>query len=319
MSVNIRLEYNRAKIKLIHKYLKRSKYLSRAILDPNTFVSINDFLAEEYSLGTEADKGNINYAFDSNENINLFIDYLIKHIGYDKIICRLNDVYFRWYENGNYYCIKNVINYDLDKDEMTIPLNLKKEIIRCSNSNRFICVYMYVHFKNKSFYHANILLIDILNKTIERFEPHGKFTKFDDNHIIYLKNFDNKFSKKTLEILNLTDYTYISTIKYLPNYGLQAKADALGGLCLTYCIMYFQLRIMNPDLDRKLLIKYLLSKSKDELLDMILRYTKFIENTLKHHSREVNDTLDFFYRYECMRKTDYVIINSKNEYNFEYF
>jgi len=310
MSSNIQIEYNRAKINLIKKYVKPSKNLSRVSLNSDTFISINDFLAEEHSLGPTAEPGEIDFYYTKLHNIPLFIKYLMKDIKFEKIVCNMNNIYITY---GTTY-FKNTIFYNADNDEMTLPSNLKDEIIKCSLTNRYNYIYISINWLNNLDGHANILLIDNLNKTIERFEPHGKKIGFDRNSI-WQKNLDNKFNnKKLLNYLHLEDYKYISPEIFEPKFGIQAKADIYGGMCFTYCIIYLQLRIMNPDLDRKLIIKYLLSKSKKEIIDIILKYAKYIENTLKANSEDYKKSVESYSIEATKKKYNYMIINYKNEF-----
>jgi len=305
MSSNIQIEYNRAKINLIKKYLKPSKNLSRVSLNADTFISINDFLAEEHSLGPNADPGDIKYYYTETNNISLFLKYLMKDIRFNKIICEPYNVYINY---GSIF-YKNTILYYVQTDTMYIPSNLSDEIIKCANTNRFNFIYIGIRWENMISGHANILLIDHLKKTIERFEPHGKNTNWENQ-------LDNKFNFKVLQYLNLEEYKYISPKIYEPRFGVQAKSDVYGGMCFTYIIIYLQLRIMNPDIDRKLIIKYLLSKSKQEMIDIILKYAKYIENTLKNNSNDVKKTIKLYKTEAFKIKYNYMLVNYKNEFIF---
>ena len=62
-------------------------------------------------------------------------------------------------------------------------------------------------------------------------------------------------------------------------YGLQARLDAFSGLCVTWAILYMHYRLLNPDIDPKKLISYLDKKATKNFL---LRYTKYVEDVLKH-------------------------------------
>jgi len=312
MSSNIQIEYNRAKINLIKKYLKPSKNLSRASLNSDTFISINDFLAEDHSLGSNAEPGDINFVFNNMNNIYFFIKYLMKDLKFNKIVCNMENIYMNF--NQQYY--KNTIIYNLDQNQMYLPYNIKDEIIKCSLTNRYNYIYLNIEWLNMGFSHANIIVIDNINKTIERFEPHGKKNGYDKNGL-WQKNLDNKFTNtKILKYLNLEDYEYISPEIFEPTIGIQAKIDIYEGMCFTYCIIYLQLRIMNPDLNRKLIIKYLMTKSKKEMIDIILKYAKYIENTLKANSEDINKSLVLYSTESTKKKYNYMIINYKNDFFF---
>ena len=45
--------------------------------------------------------------------------------------------------------------------------------------------------------------------------------------------------------------------------------------------MYLHLRLLNPDIRHPKLVKFIINRSKKELKDMILKYAKHIEETLK--------------------------------------
>ena len=77
----------------------------------------------------------------------------------------------------------------------------------------------------------------------------------------------------------LPTYEYIPPSKYEPKYGLQERLDAFSGLCVTWGILYLHSRVLNPDIPPKRLIDYLDKKINKNVL---LRYTKYVEDTLKH-------------------------------------
>jgi uncharacterized membrane protein len=73
---------------------------------------------------------------------------------------------------------------------------------------------------------------------------------------------------------------------------------------------------MNPDIDRKLIIKYLLSKSKEEIINIILRYAKYIEDTLKKNASEVNTQLNSNSN-ECIKQNNYIVIDYNNDIGYQ--
>ena len=294
MSSNILIEYNRAKIKLINKYIKYSKNLSRAKSDPNTFISINDFLADEPSLGPDADKGEIDYFYMHYENINNFMKILMNDLSFNKIVC-ISDITVKHTKFIN----RNSFVYNFDFDYLVIPIDAINEILECKDK-RFIYINLIISWENKNIGHANMLLIDNINKTIERFEPFQSLN-------LSLK-IDKKFNNDVLKKINLNDYKYISPIDISPKIGIQNKADAYNGMCVTYCIIYLQLRLMNPDIEKKIIIKYLLSKKKNEIINIILRYARYIENSLKKNSFMVNLELNKLYYEEYKLIKSYLIV-----------
>jgi len=157
-----------------------------------------------------------------------------------------------------------------------------------------------------------MIIIDQVNKTIERYEPQGHHMAQDKNKKM-LKGIDNKFNTKLLNYLGLKNYTYISPIDISPKLGLQLKADAYYGMCLSYSMLYLQLRIMNPDVDQADIIKYLIKKPRDEIYDIILRYTKYIEDKLKEHSQEIIDYNNIFYNQSAYKIKKFILVNKRSE------
>ena len=172
---------------------------------------------------------------------------------------------------------------------MSIPINMKDELNKCKKKKKqFIIITLLINFRGV-FEHLNVIIIDLYNNTIERFEPYGQslptisnyrlYEKIIYNNLIYFKNnyLDSKFK-----------YIYPSEIS--PVIGIQSKAEftekgrkckCLHNLCLIWSIMYLHLRILNPHLKPDKIVKILLDYSMDELKDISYKYIKFIKNTLK--------------------------------------
>jgi hypothetical protein len=146
--------------------------------------------------------------------------------------------------------------------------------------------------------HANILLIDLAKKTIERFEPYGKIHTFGDSENVVLKTFDIAFSK----MLNKTEYKYYKTNRFSPKKGPQyieeekvfdvnsdissEKPGDPEGFCGAWSLWYADLRISNPTIPRRKLlikaIKMLKYKNNESLRSFIRNYATFI---VKHRTK----------------------------------
>lgn len=103
--------------------------------------------------------------------------------------------------------------------------------------------------------HANILIYDKINKTVERFEPNGTETPhgFDDMRLDHvLKSFfENIFNHKI---------RYLRPIDFCPRYGAQlvenAAREELGvemktGFCSVWSFIYANYRLRFPDKSQK--------------------------------------------------------------------
>ena len=167
--------------------------------------------------------------------------------------------------------------------------------------------------------HANVIIFDIKRKTIERFDPHGaneyvlpSNLKYDDmkskitgkKDFKFGKQYSNKFGNAPLKIRSsalydqdaidkllsaqfkkvLPDYTYYGTNETTPYLGPQIKADAFTGLCATWSCMYMILRLLNPDLNPIEVTRRMIDGTREQLLDRLLRFQKYIIRTLRKES-----------------------------------
>ena len=70
----------------------------------------------------------------------------------------------------------------------------------------------------------------------------------------------------------------MSPHSYLPSYGMQIKYDAYNGLCVSWNILYIHYKLLNPNVDSKILAKHINAYMS---LDKILRYAKYVKYILK--------------------------------------
>ncbi len=300
-------DYLSSKIKLINRLKNKSNNLSRINSNIDTFISINDYLADEISLGPKEDPGKILYQYTDFENLNDFIYLLVQDLKFEDILCLTN--FYSKLKNG---IVSNSISYNYDKDFLAFPKNLTNILQNCSNK-RFIYINFIIYWESFDLTHSNVIIIDNLEKTIERFEPRGK-SDINDPELLIAKKIDSKFSSSTLKLLGLSDFIYLSPIKTLPLIGPQSIANAYEGMCVTYSLLYLHLRIMNPDINRDIIIKYLISKTSDELLNIILRYAKYVEIILKRKSNIVKERREILYSKYLHEINEYYII-SDNKIN----
>ena len=130
--------------------------------------------------------------------------------------------------------------------------------------------------------HANILLIDVLNKRILRFEPQGGISKDDidvlDNKLIELFKTDN--------ILN--SYKYYKPYDYEPINGLQSlsqetnilntrKGD-INGFCVAWCLWFVEFYIQNNSLLSSDNIKMIIPKVIKKLVNNGYLISEYIRN-----------------------------------------
>jgi len=161
-------------------------------------------------------------------------------------------------------------------------LSIEKEITDCINKKyRFICMQLFLSFKKGA--HANLILMDTKRKEVELFEPHGGYNMSKKNTYEY--DYDsrdkphyNKVSAVIKQFFKIfvADYKYISPKEFLPKHELQGKVS--GPYCLTWCMLYLHYKLLNKDIPSKTIIKRMKQIDKT----FLLRYMKFMENTIKN-------------------------------------
>jgi len=129
--------------------------------------------------------------------------------------------------------------------------------------------------------HANIIIYDFNNFTVERFDPYGDSVNFD---------------KKVDEILEEeltwnTGLKYLKPSDYMPVAGFQTVSDELnplkqksgdfGGYCLAWSTWYLEHRLINKNIKPKELVDKLLKK-------LSLDDNSFIEN-IRNYANKLND------------------------------
>ena len=170
-----------------------------------------------------------------------------------------------------------VVYYKKEK-KLIMGSNIKKAICYCNNKKdiRFIFFsFILIDSKKDDFSHANIIVIDLFKKTIERFEPHGYYNSITMNKII-----KNKLLKK----IGISDYKYLEPKKLSPKRGIQqSSTDSFCGMCVTITMMYLHMRILNPDIKQSKIVKFFMDQKKRDIKITILRYARYVEVTLKKY------------------------------------
>ena len=80
----------------------------------------------------------------------------------------------------------------------------------------------------------------------------------------------------------LPDYKYIDLSETCPYLGPQAKIDKFGGLCVTWSLMYFLLRVLNPKIKQSEINKKMITGKRDDILDYVLRFQRYVIDYLRN-------------------------------------
>lgn len=134
-----------------------------------------------------------------------------------------------WRNKNNYYFDENLLNSIFqNKNNRYIYIRLSLSLIDDENDNKTR--------------HANIILIDNVNKIVERFEPYGEMNYFNSDNINMM------IIKRIAEPLNY-EFKFVQ-----PYPGFQTKSDEFNkynkvygdpyGFCLAWCLLYVETKIL---------------------------------------------------------------------------
>ena len=242
-------------------------------------------LAKKLSKGSKASLGSIDYHYQKYYNTFSFLEKLMMKYPQIKKIVSIPNIGSNWMKSFlkiHFFKGVNELNHHM-KSIKPVDVNVStdrfmSEVTRCISESRLVPISLEIIVPSVGT-HANMILIDSHKKTIELFEPHGN--RDNDSELEDITRAYTKVSTNVQKFFSkfLPDYTYIPPSKYLPKRGLQERLDAFSGLCVTWAILYMHYRILNPDINPKKLVSYMDRKVNKEFL---LRYTKFVEETLKN-------------------------------------
>ena len=189
-----------------------------------------------------------------------------------------------------------------------------------NKEKRFIVIPLGIELSEGS--HANIIIIDKDNKTIERFEPNGIN---EPRNFPYNKNLlDNLLKSKFQQLLS--QFKYIEPKDYLPTIGFQMleivneeKCKMIGdpnGYCAVWCVFYAKYRLENPDVKQNKLVYKIINNIKlqnKSFKSVIRNFSKNIsslrDNFLKKYEIDVNDWMNSNYDPEILKNIEQDIMD----------
>jgi hypothetical protein len=162
-----------------------------------------------------------------------------------------------------------IINYYSDTEYYIHPyLN----VLINNNKKRFACVF--ISLISDNYLHANVLLYDFKNKTVERFEPYGNMYGLDvtiDDILEEELTWNTGLSyKRPSDYLPLVSFQMISD----ENNSNYQKPGDFGGFCLAWCIWYVEHRLKNPDILPKVLVGKIIKK----ISNLNIKFIEYIRN-----------------------------------------
>ena len=262
--------YKKLRVKMLEKYDENNDNL----------ITIKEYLTKEVSAGPKARSGNIDYHYQNIINIyNFFTLMVFKKIKEYKIMCIPQyEIIF-----GQNFIERTTSIYDFYRHRYYFPKSMIKSIAKCKKTGIRLVYFTFIIAKsNDGISHANMVIIDLKKKTLERFEPYGC-------DVFYNKKLINTFFRTfVLKFLKLKKFKYLEPENLSPKIGVQHGSDSFTGMCVTISAMYLQMRILNVDVKQKKIIDYFLSIPKKKLKKTILKFARYIETTLKKNSKLVN-------------------------------
>ncbi len=171
------------------------------------------------------------------------------------------------------------IQFDDDAhiDKIYIAANLKNEILKCPETFVIISFGLFRYNGTDGGHHSNMIFIDKIHKTFERFEPHGEARCC--NHYETDEYLKNIFGPAFLG----SGYKYIAPLDVCPNLGPQRKQASNqencheGGYCAVFSTLYAHMRVLEPSMSPSNVLKKLLDLTPHQILDLIKRYTSYID------------------------------------------
>ncbi|AGC02047.1 ankyrin repeat protein [Acanthamoeba polyphaga moumouvirus] len=188
---------------------------------------------------------------------------------------------FQDYINHSPSLINHVIIWKNSKIHY-IPDFLIEGINLCKQSKTTKYIIIKLTILNEKFNHANMLIYDIDNNLIERFDPYG--------NIMYPQSFKIDVHLKKYFKENMPGVKYISPKKSAKTISFQIYSDELNeenyvekdpnGFFVAWCIWYIETRLHNTKIDPKELIQkmeYLINKHNYKFKDYIRDYSNYLD------------------------------------------
>ena len=134
---------------------------------------------------------------------------------------------------------------------------------------------------NQNTNHANILIFDKDNNSVERFDPYGDWkTNNIDKLDQTLEKLFKKIINKKIKYIKPSDYLIANSFQSISNEDnkfIKRFGDP-DGFCLAWCYWYLELRLNNKGIDQKLVEKAIkkINKTQDSFLIHIRNYANNI-------------------------------------------
>ena len=220
---------------------------------------------------------------------------------------------------NHYLDFKNIklnndfLNFEIiwDGQKIFYPNNLEEQIdkFKIDKNKNFFVIPIGIELDNNA--HANILIYDKQNNSMERFEPHGN--TYPRNFNYFPNRLDNLLKNHFSYIFSKLNYVNIKDI--LPKIGFQTlellehsknkQIGDPGGFCAVWCIWYTFNRIKYKEIKN--------TKLANKLIQKFTMNNISFKNIIRNFSKEI-----IFIRDQILIKSELNIdtwINTSYEYS----
>lgn len=194
---------------------------------------------------------------------------------------------FQIWDEGDLHLPEQIeFSWDAEMEKFIPPTSISPKeamnmIRECSTDKRLSVIPLtltaYSLSKKDTIKHANVLVYDKKDNTLERFEPHGG----QSPQIFRTDVLDSRLPRMFELLLGVQNLTFLPPSGFCPREGvqtLQSKEKSIKkGFCAAWAFIYLNARLNHPDEDRSNIHDLVINKIKKKrmtLTDFILEYVQ---------------------------------------------
>jgi len=284
----------------------------------------NDIVVNNNSVPQKIDKFKVTLDLDAEIQISTFIGNHLDVISGVKYLTNkydnLTSLYCDQNINQEYYMYDEfkedpqMVIFNLEirwiYQKIFYPQNFQECFLKIIGTKKYKWIVIPLGIILSKGNHSNILLFNVDNNTLERFEPHGSSYPFEFNYNPHL--LDDTLFRHIGNILYNHDDTiklkYVSPKDYLPKIGFQTfeNTEAIfntnigdpNGFCTMWCFWYIDYRLKYENNDPKKIVK--------KLMTNIRLHNYSFRNIIRNYSKKITDLRDDYLNKIGKNINDYI-------------
>lgn len=189
------------------------------------------------------------------------------------------------------------LKWDADRKHLEIPIEALR---KCWLSSGKPYVFQPVEIRSlEGNSHANAILIDVRNKTAERFEPHGSRARDMFPDFKY-----DSLDARLQTFFRTADVTYMSATEVCPYEGPQETEDdekvGIDGYCAAWSLWFVDFRMAYPDVPVNDIVKNMVLKAREMSYKGSIReyLYRYLTQVYTYMFDEFPQYEDFFVNYD---------------------